>query len=95
MDTKLKKTALDPDAFQEAGETRRIAGVKQIRKALLAGQVRTLCLAKNADPALTEPLEALSRQNHVPVFWACSMEELGRAWGIEVGTAAAAVLKSN
>ena len=71
---------------------RRIVGAKQIRKALNAGKAQKVYLAKNADPALTEPLEALCQQNNVDLTWVRSMTDLGRACGIAVGAAAAAIV---
>ena len=68
-------------------------GAKQIRKALTAGSASFVYLAKNADPALTEPLEALSKEYDIPVAWVPSMAELGKHCGIEVGAAAAAAVK--
>ena len=71
-----------------------VVGTKQLKKAVRANRVRYVFLAENADPAVTEPLEELCRQNHIPISWVRSMAELGRACGIEVGAAAAAVLIS-
>ena len=70
----------------------RVVGAKQIRKALNAGKAKKVFLAKNADPALTEPLEAVCQRNSVECVWVRSMTELGNACGIEVGAAAAAVV---
>ena len=67
-----------------------IVGAKQIRKALAAGRVIRAYLAKNADPAITEPIEALCLANQVSYVYVSSMLELGRACGIEVGAATAA-----
>lgn len=68
-------------------------GAKQIRKALLSGNARRVYLACNADPAITEPIAALCRQNGVSFAWIKSMKDLGEAAGIEVGAAAAAAIK--
>ena len=51
-----------------------------------------LFLARNADPALTEPIEALCQQNQIESVWVPSMTDLGHACGIDVGAAAAAVI---
>ena len=72
-----------------------IVGTKQLRKALLAGTVQTVYLAQNADPAITEPLEALCLQNGIQPAWVPSMKELGKVCGIQVGASAAAILDSN
>ena len=69
-----------------------VVGAKQLRKALSAGRARRVYLAKNADPVLTEHLEALCQKNSVEYAWVKSMTDLGRACGIEVGAAAAAVV---
>ena len=69
-----------------------VVGAKQLRKALEKGTAKCVFLAENADPALTEPIEARCKVNHVSYTWVHSMTDLGRACGIEVGAAAAAVV---
>ena len=69
-----------------------VVGAKQLKKAVKAGRVRCVFLAENADPAVTEPLADLCAANHIQITWVPSMAELGRSCGIEVGTAAAAVV---
>ena len=71
--------------------TKIVVGARQLRKALLAGRARYVLLARDADPGLTEPIEALCREHSVQYAWVPSMLELGSACGIEVGAAAAAV----
>ena len=86
----LKPKDLDP--MLRPG-TKMVVGAKQLKKALRDGCVRQVYLAKNADPALTEPLEDLCKQKSVPFAWVPSMLDLGKYCGIEVGAAAAAALK--
>lgn len=69
-----------------------IVGSKQLRKALENGRARCVYLAQNADPAITEPLEAKCAQRGIPFVWVRTMQDLGRACGIEVGAAAAAAV---
>ena len=69
-----------------------IVGAKQIRKALIGGNAVNVFLARNADPAITEPIEELCKTNRVSYAWVKSMTDLGQACGIEVGAAAAATL---
>ncbi len=69
-----------------------VVGAKQIRKALTAGSAQQVFLAENADPAITEPLVVLCQHNRVEFAWVRSMTDLGRACGIEVGAAAAAIV---
>ena len=70
-----------------------VVGAKQLRKALENGTAQQVFLAENADPALTEPIEAQCKLRSVSYTWIPSMTELGRACGIDVGAAAAAVVK--
>ena len=69
-----------------------VVGSKQLRKALNAGRASLVLLARNADPAITEPIEAMCHQKSVEVAWVQNMMDLGRACGIEVGAAAAAAV---
>ena len=77
---------------REIGDRKVVAGAKQLRKALLSDGVFRVYLARNADPAITEPLEALCESKHIKYAWVKSMTDLGRACGIEVGAAAAAAI---
>ena len=69
-----------------------VVGAKQLRKALISHRATVVYLAANADPDLTYPLSELSKENGIPFFWVRSMQDLGRACGIEVGAAAAAAV---
>ena len=70
----------------------KVVGAKQTRRALRDGKAVRIFLAQNADPALTEPIETLSKEFGVEVEWIPTMKELGTACGIAVGAAVAAVL---
>ncbi len=76
----------------EFGSSKVVVGSKQLKKALINGRARYVCLAENADPDITDPLEQLCLQHGVRFSWVPSMAELGRACGIEVGAAAAAAV---
>ena len=71
----------------------KVGGIRQLRRALRDGFVRTAYLAKNADPFLTEPLRELCREGGVPVENVPTMAELGKRFGIQVGAAAAGILR--
>lgn len=92
MDT--QKSSLTADSIDLSGVSgsRVVVGAKQLRKALNKGSARRVYLARNADPAITEPLAALCQQNSVEFSWVRSMADLGNACGIEVGAATAAVV---
>ena len=67
-----------------------VVGAKQLRKALQKGTVRCVFLAENADPAITEPIAAACEKDQISCAWVRSMQDLGKACGIDVGAAAAA-----
>ena len=92
MDTQTNRKIAGGKALLELAGKRTVVGAKQMRKALNSGVVRVAYLAANADPAITEPLEALCQLNSVDYAWVRSMTDLGHACGIEVGAAAVAVL---
>ena len=90
-----KKDSKIPQCGAAAGlkDRKVVVGSKQLKKALKAGSAERVFLAENADPAITEPLEEMCGKLHIQITWVRSMADLGRACGIEVGAAAAAVLR--
>ena len=79
--------------MEEQCESKKVVGIKQVKKALREGRAVEVCLADDADPALIEPLEAVCREAGVTVTHAASMKELGRACSISVGAACAAIVR--
>ena len=71
---------------------RKAVGVKQSRKAVRRGEARRVYLACDADPAVTDPVAAECAAAGIPVVAEYTMEQLGRACGIAVGAAVAALL---
>ena len=80
-------------AVAENKDRKVIVGAKQLKKALKAGRVEYVYLADNADPAITEPIAMMCRELHIQITWVRSMAELGHKCGIEVGAAAAAIIR--
>lgn len=93
MDTQKKRKMASEEILSRLSGKRTVAGAKQLRKAVLSGAATQVFLAVNADPAITEPIEALCQQHNVNYAWVRSMTDLGRACGIEVGAAAAAAVE--
>ena len=81
-----------PVTMGEQSKSKKVVGIKQVRKALREGSVKKIWLADDADPALTEPLEKACREAGIEVLRAVTMKELGRACSISVGAACAAEL---
>ena len=78
--------------ISELSGTNKVAGAKQVKRALKDGRAARLYMALDADPRLLQPLvqEAVNRQ--VPVVQVSSMKELGQSCGISVGAAVAVLL---
>jgi len=91
MDTEKKSRIPECGNVPDLAGVKTVVGAKQLKKAVEAGRVRYVFLAENADPAVTAPIALLCRSKKVQTAWVPSMAELGRACGIEVGAAAAAV----
>ena len=92
MDTQNEVRIANCGSFTKITGNKVVVGAKQLRKAVASGRVRRAFIAQNADPAITEPIEALCRQNSIEYVYVRSMTELGQACGIEVGAATAAVV---
>lgn len=92
METNKHTKRKEPDPLADLQGRKVVVGVKQLKKALVTGQANQVFLAENADPALTQPIEALCLSNNVCYAWVPSMVDLGHACGIDVGAAAAAVV---
>ena len=69
-----------------------VVGAKQVKRALNDGRALRVFVAEDADPRVTEPLEALSAERNVGVVRVPAMSELGKACGIAVGAAVAATV---
>jgi large subunit ribosomal protein L7A len=69
-------------------------GINQTIKAIENLQVEEVYIAQDADKRLTQKVALLCKEKGVSVIYVDSMRRLGRACGIEVGAAAAAIKKS-
>ena len=88
MKSKIPQCGVLPDLTKN----QIVVGSKQLKKAVAAGRARYVFLAENADPAITDPIAEMCSKHNIHITWVHSMAELGRACGIEVGAAAAAVV---
>jgi len=79
-------------AVDELRNVPKVIGIKQTTKALLKDEAAVLYIAKDAESRVTEPLENLAKEKGVQIIKVPSMKELGKAFGIEVGAATAAIL---
>jgi large subunit ribosomal protein L7A len=70
-----------------------IVGSKQTVKALKAGEVVELVIAKDADMKVTANLLQTAREMNTAITYVDSMKKLGKACGIAVGASAVAITK--
>ena len=78
----------------ELSSAEKVVGIKQLRKVLRDDKAAKVFVAQDADPKLTGPIVETCREKNVPVEEISTMAELGKACGIEVGAAVAALLKA-
>jgi len=74
-------------------QSNKVIGIKQTNKALNQDLVKTLYLAKDADHHLIAKLEEVANEKDIEIVYIDSMKELGKACGIDVSAASAALLK--
>ncbi len=70
----------------------RAVGASQTVRAVEQGRAVLVLVARDADRKVTAPVVSAARTHGVPLVEVDSMRDLGRACGIAVGAAAAAVL---
>lgn len=72
---------------------KKVIGVKQVTKAVSKGLADSVFVAADADKRVIHPLVELCDRKGVAVQEVATMAELGQACLIEVGAAAAAIVK--
>jgi large subunit ribosomal protein L7A len=70
---------------------KKTVGAKQTLKAVERGQAKVVYTAQNADRHVVEPIIRMCAVKGIEVIQVDSMQALGKACGIEVGCATAAV----
>ena len=93
MDKKEDYVLLNSGTLPDPTRSRVVVGAKQLKKALLRRTAKEIYLALDADPAVTASLAVMCEQCGIEPRWVPSMAALGRACGIDVGAAAAAVVE--
>lgn len=68
-------------------------GIKQTIKAVENNTAAAVFIARDADEKVVRALRELCLANNVEIVNAETMKQLGKACGIEVGAAAACILK--
>jgi large subunit ribosomal protein L7A len=69
----------------------KVIGVKQSKKAIRDGSAKSVLVAENAEGRIKRPILELCQEMQVEVISVPTMDELGKACGIDVGAAIVAV----
>ena len=78
----------------ELEKGKKTVGRKQSQRAILDGKVEKVFLADDADDRIRQETTSLCSEHGVPLVSVETMERLGKACGIQVGAAVAALLRA-
>jgi large subunit ribosomal protein L7A len=79
-------------SYEKVKQAKRLSvGTKQTTKLIEQGKASEVFVARDADPRITSKVVNLCKKMGVQVTYVDSMKQLGKACGIEVGAAVAAV----
>lgn len=67
-------------------------GTKQTARAVKTGNVSEVIIAMDADPRLTSKIVEIANETDIPITYVDSMKKLGKACGINVGSAVVAII---
>ncbi len=74
-------------------ELKKVVGTKQAKRAIISNEVEKMVIAKDADTKLINELVQLCNERSIEVIYVDNMKDLGKACGIDVSAASAAILK--
>ncbi len=72
---------------------KKIVGAKQVKRALNSSLVDVVFIADDAEKKVIEEIEELSNTKQIQIIRVNTMEKLGKACGIDINAAVAALLK--
>ena len=81
---------MTPDSIADVPH---VTGIKQVTKAVQRDEVKQVFIASDADERVIRQLKTLCREKSIEADTRLTMEELGKACLIEVGSAAVAILR--
>ncbi len=79
--------------LEDLKHSKKTVGVKQSTKAVENGAAATVIIAKDCEQRVVRSIIELCEKTSVPITYADSMKQLGKACGIEVEAAVACILK--
>ena len=81
-----------PELLSDA--SRRVVGARQVLRAVAAGSVERVYVARDADPFITQPVVNACEKSGVRFEEVGTMQQLGKDCGIGVKAAVAGILKA-
>jgi large subunit ribosomal protein L7A len=71
----------------------KVVGVKQVKRAINKSETHTVFIAADADEGITSDVSKLCEDKQIQIVHVDNMNELGKACGIDINAAVAALLK--
>ena len=72
---------------------KKVVGIKQARRAINNDEVQIVYVAEDAEIKIVQDIIDLCNEKSIEIKYVTSMKELGKACGIDVNAAVAAILK--
>lgn len=79
--------------ISELNTDNKVVGAKQVKRAVQNDEVQKVFVAQDADRKVVGDILNMCEQSSIPVTKVDNMKELGKACGIDVSAAIAALLK--
>jgi large subunit ribosomal protein L7A len=72
---------------------KRVVGAKQVKRALYSSNAEMVFVADDAEKKVTKEIVELCNSKQIQIIHVNTMEDLGKACGIDINAAVAALLK--
>jgi large subunit ribosomal protein L7A len=80
--------------LDELKKANKIIGIKQSTRAVAERNAQKVFIAKDAEERIVRPIVEACAANSIKIEYVDTMEELGKACGIQVGAATAVIPKN-
>lgn len=77
--------------LEKLRNSEKVVGTRRLVRAVLAGEISQVYLAKDADLFIVRQVKEACNQTNVRIFEVDTMKELGEACGVDVKTASAGI----
>jgi large subunit ribosomal protein L7A len=71
----------------------KVVGAKQVKRAINSSNIEAVFIAEDAEKKVTSNIEELCIDKHIQIIHVKTMKDLGKACGIDINAAVAALLK--